>query len=223
MLYICFSHPRRPAGCPATHSGFPSPDPAPCASAKCMSPYAGAGICSFRRRPVPVPRQRRRGCALLAAMCSTTCSTAALESSHRCCPLRHAANQLSSAIPPCILESATIQELYLGNNQLTGPLPAPLPGSRLLIVSAHSNVGHSSSCCVVRAERASTCPEGSPCFLGPGALPCTPACPTAAKCAGRRRAVLWSPTSPAAGWLWTARPSALRSLPALIPCPLPSC
>ncbi|KAL4436555.1 hypothetical protein ABPG75_003694 [Micractinium tetrahymenae] len=50
-----------------------------------------------------------------------------------------AANLLEGPIPPCIAQSAAIQELYLGSNQLVGPLAAPPPGSKLLIISAHSN------------------------------------------------------------------------------------
>jgi hypothetical protein len=52
-----------------------------------------------------------------------------------------AANQIEGTIPPCLLASPTIQELYLSNNCLTGSLPAPPADSKLLIISAHSMVG----------------------------------------------------------------------------------
>ncbi|PRW05888.1 short-chain dehydrogenase isoform A [Chlorella sorokiniana] len=48
------------------------------------------------------------------------------------------ANQVQGTIPACLVEAPTMQELYLSNNRLTGSLPAPPPGSPLMIISAHS-------------------------------------------------------------------------------------
>lgn len=52
-----------------------------------------------------------------------------------------AANQVEGSIPPCLVEAPTVQEIYLANNRLSGTLPQPPASSRLLIISAHSNVG----------------------------------------------------------------------------------
>lgn len=53
-----------------------------------------------------------------------------------------AANQLEGTIPPCLVESPALLELYLSSNRrLGGTLPAPPPGSRLMALAAGNAVG----------------------------------------------------------------------------------
>lgn len=87
---------------------------------------------------------------MLAGVLPSLCAGPVLSSiaqlcrfSARCRPHRppFAANQLTGTVPPCLLASPPLQELYLGANALEGPLPAPPPQSRLLIISAFGMVG----------------------------------------------------------------------------------